>query len=70
VDDVTLIKRCQQGDLEAFEILVERYSTKALRAAYLITCLKDIAEDVTQEAFIQCYRQINKLRRPEMRRNG
>lgn len=49
MDEISLIKRCQQGDLDAFGILVEHYTTKALRIAYLITGRRDIAEDVVQE---------------------
>ncbi|TDA67456.1 MAG: RNA polymerase sigma factor [Clostridia bacterium] len=61
-----LIKRCQQGDVDAFGILVERYGAKAIRTAYLITGRRDMAEDIAQEAFIQCYREIKQLRNPEM----
>ncbi|MEW6173848.1 MAG: RNA polymerase sigma factor [Bacillota bacterium] len=65
MDEISLVKRCQQGDLDAFRILVERLSTKALRTSYLIVGRKDIAEDVVQEAFIQCHREIKRLRTPE-----
>ncbi len=56
VDEVSLVKRCQQGDLDAFGILVEHYRVKAVRTAYLLTGRMDIAEDVAHEAFVQCYR--------------
>ncbi|MBE0449123.1 MAG: sigma-70 family RNA polymerase sigma factor [Actinobacteria bacterium] len=65
MDDVTLIRRCQQGDVDAFESLFQQYSTKALRTAYLLTGRQHIAEDITQESFIQCYREIKRLRHPE-----
>ncbi len=65
MDEISLIKRCQQGDLDAFEILVEHYTAKAIRTAYLITGRRDIAEDIAQEAFVQCYRQIQSLRDPK-----
>ncbi|MEW6572379.1 MAG: sigma-70 family RNA polymerase sigma factor [Bacillota bacterium] len=65
MDEISLVKRCQQGDRDAFRTLVERLSTKALRTAYLIVNRKDTAEDVVQEAFIQCYREIKRLRSPE-----
>ncbi|BCV21026.1 RNA polymerase sigma factor [Moorella sp. Hama-1] len=61
-----LIQRCQQGDVEAFSILVERNGAKAVRTAYLITGRRDMAEDIAQETFIQCYRDIKRLRKPEM----
>lgn len=65
MDEITLVKHCQQGDLQAFEALVKEYAPRAVRTAYLITGRKDIAEDIAQEAFIQCYREIGRLRHPE-----
>lgn len=59
-----LLKRIQGGGGQAFEVLVEQYSGKALRTAYLITGRKDIIEDAVQEAFVQCYRKIKGLRDP------
>lgn len=59
-----IIIRCQQGDMEAFESLFCRYSTKAVRTAYLMTGRQDIAEDIVQEAFIQCFQEIKRLRNP------
>lgn len=60
-----LIQRCKDGDMEAFNTLYKKYSVKALRTAYLITGKKDIAEDIVQEAFIQCYKQIKNLKKVE-----
>lgn len=65
MDEVTLVKLSQQGDVEAFEKLVECYSGKALCTAYLITGRRDLAEEVAQEVFIQCYRSIRGLRTPK-----
>lgn len=65
MDEVALVIRSQQGDVEAFSALVELYSARAFRTAYLISGSKDTAEDVLQEAFIQCYRRIHRLRSPE-----
>ncbi|NPV28476.1 MAG: RNA polymerase sigma factor [Firmicutes bacterium] len=59
-----LLKRIQEGDWQAFEMLIEQYSGKALRTAYLITGRKDIIEDAVQDAFVQCYRKIKGLRDP------
>lgn len=60
-----LIKNCQQGDETAFEELYKVYATKALRTVYLLVSNRDIAEDILQEAFFECYRDIHKLRSPE-----
>lgn len=63
--DPNLIKSCQQGDETAFEELYKVHATKALRTVYLLVSNRDIAEDILQEAFFECYRDINKLRSPE-----
>lgn len=64
MDRTTLIKRCQQGDLQSFEELYKAYSKNAMGTAYLIAKHKGIAEDIVQEAFFQCYKQIKNLKDP------
>lgn len=59
-----LVIRLQTGDKAAFESLFEKYKVKAVRTAYLLTNNKAIAEDVAQEAFVQCYLKIKDLRNP------
>lgn len=64
MDEIELIKRCQQGSKEDFDILFGIYLSKAVRYAYLVTGQKDISEDIVQEAFIECYRDIRSLKDP------
>ncbi len=63
--DVQLIKRCQQGDKDAFFALIKHLEHHTIRTAYLLTGHRELAADITQEAFIQCYRKIGNLRNPE-----
>lgn len=64
--DIDLVIRCQKGDdLSAFEQLYETCSTKALRTALSIVNRYDLAEDILQETFYECFRDINTLRAPE-----
>ncbi|SHF32235.1 RNA polymerase sigma-70 factor, ECF subfamily [Desulfofundulus australicus DSM 11792] len=63
--DVELIKRCQSGDINAFELLVERFGAQAVRTAYLVTGRQDLAEDIAQETFIQCFYSIKQLKKAE-----
>jgi RNA polymerase sigma factor (sigma-70 family) len=65
LDKTTLIKRCQLGDLESFEQLYRLYSKNAMGTAYLIAGHKGIAEDIVQEAFFQCYKEIKHLKDPD-----
>jgi RNA polymerase sigma-70 factor (ECF subfamily) len=52
------IARLKQGDIGGLEILVRRYQLQAVRAAYLITRDRAMAEDLVQAAFIRAYERI------------
>ena len=58
MDDAEAIKRCQQGDREAFRHLVERYQRRAVAHAMAILFRRDDAEDAVQEAFIDAFTAI------------
>ena len=59
-----LIRGAQQGDLDAFGAVVRRFQESARAAAKSVLGDADLAEDVVQEAFLQAYRDIAKLREP------
>jgi len=61
MDDRHAITRMQQGDIAGLEALVHRYQDRALRAAYLICLDRDLAQEVTQDAFIRAYRNIKQF---------
>ena len=48
MDDAEAIRRCQQGDREAFRHLVERYQKRAVAHAVAILFDRDDAEDAVQ----------------------
>lgn len=52
------IQRLKRGDIEGLAALVERYQVRAVRAAYLITYDRALAEDVVQTAFVRIYERI------------
>jgi RNA polymerase sigma-70 factor (ECF subfamily) len=60
--DSQLVARAQQGDKQAFSLLVEKYQRKLTRL--LSRFIRDQAEveDVTQEAFIKAYRALPAFR--------
>jgi RNA polymerase sigma-70 factor (ECF subfamily) len=60
--DLELVKRCQEGDVSAFQILVERYQQRAARLAYRYVKNQEDAEDITQDAFIRVFRSIKNFR--------
>ncbi|NMM61305.1 RNA polymerase sigma factor [Clostridium sp. P21] len=65
MDEFNIIQRCKEGDMDAFNNLYKRYSSKALKTVYLICGRNNIAEDIVQEAFIKCYKEIKNLKNPE-----
>lgn len=60
--DVILIKQAQAGDREAFEKLVESTRQTGLNIAYGILHDRADAEEVLQEAYLQVYLNIRKLK--------
>ncbi len=61
-EDGSIIHECLSGDAEAFGILVDKYKASIYAYTYgKIRSLQD-AEDVTQEVFLQAYRNLRSLR--------
>lgn len=60
-----LILHCQLGEKEAFQELLGTVEKKALATAYLISGTRGIAEDIVQESYIKCFREIKNLKDPE-----
>ncbi len=52
------IARLHRGDINGLEALVRTYQLPAVRAAYLITRDRPLAEDVVQAAFLRAYERI------------
>jgi RNA polymerase sigma-70 factor, ECF subfamily len=55
------ITRLQQGDINGLAALVRIYQLRALRAAYLITQDRALAEDLVQNAFLRAYERIHQF---------
>lgn len=69
IEEEKLVMLIQNGDLSAFDEIFEKFKTKAMRSAYLITGNQSICEDIVQETFIQCYNNIKKLKNPSVFRS-
>lgn len=61
-DEDRLLERAKRGDVDAFGEIVTRYQALAQRTAYVITRDADVAQDVTQEAFVKAYRALGRFR--------
>ncbi len=56
MDDQRAVNRLKAGDIRGLAALVKRYQSAAIETAYLITHDLALAEDVTQDTFLQVYR--------------
>ena len=61
-DESNLIQRSQQGELDAFNQLVECYQRQVYNLALRMLSDESLAQDATQEAFISAYRAIGGFR--------
>jgi len=55
--DEELIKRFQDGELHAYNVIVNRYKDQLLNFAYRFLGNTEEAEDVVQETFLRLYRK-------------
>jgi RNA polymerase sigma-70 factor (ECF subfamily) len=57
-EDRKFVASCQEGDINAFEVLVRRHQKRMLNIAYRISGSYDEACEIVQEAFISAYKNI------------
>lgn len=60
--DEVLLDSAAAGDRQAFEILMERYKQEAYRIAFDFTRDREEAKDLSQEAFLRVYRNIDRFK--------
>ena len=59
-----LVRRCQDGDAEAFRTLIEAYKNTLFGVAYLMTRDRGMAEDAVQEGLVQIWKHLPSLQDP------
>jgi RNA polymerase sigma-70 factor, ECF subfamily len=64
IDDAEAIARARGGDLDAYAVLVARYTLRAHRAAFLLGAGEE-SDDVVQEAFVKAFRHLSRFRAEE-----
>jgi RNA polymerase sigma-70 factor (ECF subfamily) len=66
-DERQLIERSQQGDLEAFNVLVTVYQDRVYNLCARMLGSREAAEDATQETFVSAFRNVGRIRGEGMR---
>lgn len=61
-DDMALVMRAQDGDMEAFELLVRRYRNEVYALCWHFTRNREDAWDLAQEVFIKAWRALKRFR--------
>src|SRR5437870_2526461 len=61
-EDRTLVTRAQEGDLAAFDELVQRYQERIYATIYHMTANHEDANDLAQEAFIKAFRALKSFK--------
>ena len=64
IDDAEAVARARGGDLDAYAVLVARYTVRAHRAAFLLGAGEE-SDDVVQEAFVKAFRHLARFRAGE-----
>ncbi len=57
-----LVERCQKGDLQAFNELVQRYEKQVYALAYRLCNNYDDAEDIAAEVFLRVFNALPRFR--------
>jgi RNA polymerase sigma-70 factor (ECF subfamily) len=64
-DDRTLVLRAQDGDPDAFDLLIDRHQGRLFRIAYLVLGDRQDSEDVVQETLLTAWKRLHLLDDPE-----
>ena len=65
IRDGDLVRRARTGDAAAFRLLVERHSPSARARAARLCGHADDVDDIVQEAFLQAFMALDRLRDPD-----
>jgi RNA polymerase sigma-70 factor (ECF subfamily) len=61
-DEHALVQRAQQGDRQAFGVLINRYWDRLYRWLYHLSHHRQQAEDMAQETFLRAFRKLASFR--------
>lgn len=61
-DDIMLVRRAQNGDLEAYDELIRRYQERIYTVIYNMTSNHDVTDDLAQETFIKAFKALKSFK--------
>ena len=61
-DEMVLVRRARQGDLDAYDELVRRYQERIYATVYHMTANHEDANDLAQEAFIKAFQALKSFK--------
>lgn len=61
-DDLTLVRRAQSGDADAYDELVRRYQRQIYGVTYHMTSNHEDANDLTQETFMKAWQALKSFK--------
>ncbi|MFW6287007.1 MAG: RNA polymerase sigma factor, partial [Candidatus Sumerlaeota bacterium] len=62
--DAELVRRCRDGEREAFDVIALRYLGVMHAVAFARLADRDAAEDLVQEVMLRAFMQIDRLQKP------
>ncbi len=65
LDEASVVARAQDGDMLAFERLVDDYQTPLFRFAFRIVADRQLAEDIVQDSLVAAWRKLPTLNEPQ-----
>lgn len=60
--DTYLVKRSQEGETKAFELLILRYQRRIFNVVFRIVRNEDVVEDLAQETFLNAFKSIRNFK--------
>ena len=61
-NDINIINLVKKGDSRAFDILMVKYQDRLIYSVYKFCKDLELSQDITQEAFVKAFRNIDKFR--------
>ena len=62
IEESELVKRARKGDLEAYDLLVQRYQERIYATVYHMTSNHEDANDLAQETFIKAFQALKSFK--------